>query len=315
MTTTDHTTGQAADTTGPPTGRAARQTAVPTSPRPARRGARWWARHRVHLWHLLLIPLCLLWVYPFIWVVSASFKSQREMLLGGLSLIPSKPTLENFARAWNVARFGEYTINTITFSVAVVILVLLVSSTAGYALGRGNVPGRKVIVGVLVATMFIPHGYTIIPVFDLINSLGLSKGLIGAVLAQAGPTHVIQILLFMGYFAGIPQELEDAARIDGAGFLRTFWWVMLPLSRPVLGSVTLFVFISAWNAFFVPLIFTLGDTRLRTLGVGMYSFYGQYTTDWTGLAAGAFISLIPIIIVFICLQKTFVEGLAGAVKS
>ncbi|WP_432969815.1 carbohydrate ABC transporter permease [Dactylosporangium sp. CA-233914] len=276
---------------------------------------RWWARHRINLWHLLLVPLCALWVYPFVWVVSASFKSQREMLLGGLSIIPDKPTLDNFVRAWNVARFGEYTINTVTFSVAVVILVLLVSATAGYALGRGNVPGRKVIVGVLVATMFIPHGYTIIPVFELITSLGLSKGLIGAVLAQAGPTHVIQILLFMGYFAGIPQELEDAAQIDGAGFWRTFWSVMLPLSRPVLGSVTLFVFISAWNAFFVPLVFTLGDTRLRTLGVGMYSFYGQYTTDWTGLAAGAFISLIPIIIVFVCLQKTFVEGLAGAVKS
>jgi ABC-type glycerol-3-phosphate transport system permease component len=285
-------------------------------PRPASRpAARWLARHRINLWHLLLVPLCLLWVYPFVWVVSASFKSEREMLLGGLSIIPDRPTLQNFVRAWSVARFGDYTVNTITFSVSVVVLVLLVSATAGYALGRGDVPGRKVIVGVLVGTMFIPHGYTIIPVFDLINSLGLSKGLLGAVLAQAGPTHVIQILLFMGYFSGIPQELEDAARIDGAGFWQTFWWVMLPLSRPVLGSVTLFVFISAWNAFFVPLIFTLGDTRLRTLGVGMYSFYGQYTTDWTGLAAAAFISLIPIIIVFLCLQKTFVEGLAGAVKS
>jgi ABC-type glycerol-3-phosphate transport system permease component len=172
-----------------------------------------------------------------------------------------------------------------------------------------------VIVGILVGTMFIPQGYTIIPLFDLINSLGLGKGLLGAVLAQAGPSHVIQILLFMGYFSGVPKELEEAARIDGAGYWRIFWTVMLPLAKPVLGTVTLFVFISSWNAFFVPLIFTLGNPDLRTLGVGMYSFYGEFTTDWTGLAAGAFISLVPIIIVFICLQKTFVEGLAGAVKA
>jgi ABC-type glycerol-3-phosphate transport system permease component len=300
------------------------QPAVRTPPRPAAdapppkqasRSARWLARHRTNLWHLLLIPLCVVWVYPFIWVVSASFKSQREVLLGGLSLFPHKPTLDNFSRAWNTAKFAQYTGNTVTFSVTVVALVLLTSATAGYALGRGDVPGRKVIVGILVGTMFIPQGYTIIPLFDLINSLGLGKGLLGAVLAQAGPSHVIQILLFMGYFSGVPKELEEAARIDGAGYWRIFWTVMLPLAKPVLGTVTLFVFISSWNAFFVPLIFTLGNPDLRTLGVGMYSFYGEFTTDWTGLAAGAFISLVPIIIVFICLQKTFVEGLAGAVKA
>lgn len=90
---------------------------------------------------------------------------------------------------------------------------------------------------------------------------------------------------------------------------------MLPLAKPIIGTVTLFTFISSWNAFFIPLVFTLGAPDLRTLGVGMYSFYGQYTTDWTGLAAGAFISLLPIIAVFLFLQRTFVEGLAGAVKS
>lgn len=273
------------------------------------------ATHRVKLWHLFLIPFVIVWIYPFVWMVSSALKSQREMLLGGLSIIPEEFTLDNFTRAWDVANFGAYTLNTVVFSAAVVAVVLLVSSTAGYALGRGKMPGKRFVVGALIATMFIPHGYTIIPVFKLVDTLGLNNGLIGAVLAAAGPAHVVQILLFMGYFAGMPQELEDAARMDGAGYIRIFARVMLPLAKPIMGTVSLFTFISAWNAFMVPLVFTLGRPDLRTLGVGMYSFFGQYTADWTGLAAGACISLLPIIIVFLFLQRTFVEGMAGAVKS
>ncbi|WP_237742715.1 carbohydrate ABC transporter permease [Actinopolymorpha alba] len=272
-------------------------------------------RYRLQLWHAFLVPFALMWIYPFVWVVSSAFKSQREMLLGGLSVWPAEPTFDNFVRAWQVANFGEYTLNTVVFSAAVVTVVVFVSATAGYALGRGQMPGKKIVVGVLIATMFIPHGYTIIPVFKLVDELGLNNGLIGAVLAAAGPAHVVQILLFMGYFSSLPQELEDAARIDGAGYVRIFWQVMLPLAKPIIGTVTLFTFISAWNAFMVPLVFTLGRPDLRTLGVGMYSFFGQYTADWTGLAAAACISLLPIVTVFLCLQRTFVEGIAGAVKS
>ncbi len=291
-----------------------RETPAPPAPAGPDRRNRWY-RHRRKLWHLFLIPFCLLWVYPFIWMISAAFKSPREMLLGGLSLIPDEWTFDNFDRAWTTAKFGDYTINTITFSVTVVLLVLVASSTMGYALSKPGLPGKKVIIGVLVVTMFIPHSYTIIPVFLLINDLGLNNGLLGAALAQAGPGLVVPILLFMGFFAGIPRDLEDAARVDGAGYVRTFARVLLPLARPVIGTVALMNFVFAWNAFFVPLVFTLGAPELRTLGVGMFSFFGQEGTDWTGLAAGACISTVPIVIVFLFLQRTFVEGIAGAVKS
>ncbi|RIQ32526.1 carbohydrate ABC transporter permease [Jiangella rhizosphaerae] len=291
-----------------------RETPAPVAPAGPDRRNRWY-KLRPKLWHLFLIPFCLLWVYPFIWMVSAAFKSQSEMLLGGLSLIPDEWTFENFERAWTTARFGDYTINTVTFSITVVLIVLLASAAAGYALSRPDLPGRKVIVGILIATMFIPHGYTIIPVFLLVSDLGLNNGLLGAALAQAGPALVVPILLFMGFFAGIPRDLEDAARVDGAGYLRTFFRVMLPLSKPVIGTVTLLNFITAWNSFFVPLVFTLGNPDLRTLGVGMYNFFGQEGTDWTGMAAAACISTIPIVVVFLFLQRTFVEGIAGAVKN
>jgi ABC-type glycerol-3-phosphate transport system permease component len=283
------------------------------APRPRRRRAAG-ERRRVMLWHILLAPIAFIWVYPFLWMVSAAFKSPREMLLGGIGLWPSEFTLDNFVRAWTVGRFGEYTINTFVFSAAAVTIVVLVSSLAGFALSDSGLPGRKVILAVLVGAMFIPHGYTIIPVFQLVNALGLQNGLLGAALAQASGVAV-PVLLYIGFFSGIPKELHEAARLDGAGYLRRFWAVALPLAKPVTGTVILTNFIGAWNSFFIPLVFTLGRPDLRTLGVGMYNFFGTDSTDWTGLAAGASIAVIPIIIVFLFLQRSFVEGIAGAVKS
>lgn len=272
-------------------------------------------RWRFHLWHLLLIPLAFAWVYPFLWMVSTGFKTQNDMYRNGASLIPEEFTLDNFVRAWTVGRFGEYTLNTVIFSVTVVVLVVLVAAPAGWALSRPDLRGRKVLLGLLVVTMFIPSGYTIIPTFVLVNWLGLGNGLLGAALAQAGPSIVVPVLLYVGFFSQVPKELTEAAQVDGAGYFRTFFSVVLPLAKPVTGTVVLMNFVFAWNAFFVPLIFTLGNPALRTLGVGMYGFFGTNTSDWTGLAAAATISVLPVVVVFLFLQRYFVEGIAGAIKS
>ncbi|QOR71548.1 carbohydrate ABC transporter permease [Ruania alkalisoli] len=288
----------------------------PTAPPPRpNRGRASGDRRRIRWWHLFLLPFCFLWVYPFLWMISASFKSRQEMLLGGLHLWPQDWTFDNFQRAWTIGRFGEYTGNTFTFAITALVITVVTASLAGYALSAKDLPGRKIVMGVLVAAMFIPHGYTIIPVFELVNALGLQNGLLGAALAQAAPGLVVPVLLYVGFFGGVPKELGEAARVDGAGYLRTFVSVMAPLAKPVTGTVVLMSFIGSWNAFFVPLVFTLGRPDLRTLGVGMYNFFGTDTTDWTGLAAGASISVIPIVILFLFLQRTFVEGIAGAVKS
>lgn len=264
--------------------------------------------------HLILIVVCLAWIYPFIWMVSTAFKGTGEVFTNGLGLLPNEPTFDNFARAWNSASFGRYTVNSVLVSVAVALLIVVVSSLAGYALGRGNMPGKRLVVGILVVTMFLPKGYTILPVFVLINAVGLNNTLFGVILAEAGPAHVVGILLYMGYFAKIPNELEEAALVDGAGFWRVYLRIMLPMAKPVSATVFVFNFIHAWQAFLIPLVFTLGAPNLRTTGVGMYSFFGQYGIDWTGLAAGAVISVLPIIVVFLFLQRYFIEGIAGAVK-
>jgi len=264
--------------------------------------------------HVFLIALGIVWMYPFLWMISAAFKTTSEMFSGGLNLIPKEPILDNFIRAWEVANFRTYFFNTITVTVSVVALVLVWSSMTGYAFGRYDFPGKKIFMGAIVATLFLPTGYTIIPTFELVKALGLLNTLWAVIVAMAGGAHVLFILLFTGFFQSLPNDLEDAARIDGCGFVRTFWSVMLPLAKPVIATATIMRFMWAWNAFFLPLVFTLGKPELRTLGVGMFAFVAEFATDWTGMAAGATISLIPIIIVFLLLQRYFVEGVAGAIK-
>jgi raffinose/stachyose/melibiose transport system permease protein len=271
-------------------------------------------RIQMPITHLILIGLGILWMYPFLWVVSAAFKTTPEMFSGGLNLIPKEPVLENFVRAWKVANFRIYFLNTVIVTVAVVLITVVRTSMTGYALGRYDFPGKKILIGALVVTTFLPTGYTIIPVFDLMKALGLLNTLWAVILGESGGPHVLFIMLFAGFFSSLPRDLEDAAKMDGAGFVRIFWEIMLPLARPVMATTIIMRFMWSWNAFFLPLVFTLSKPELRTLGVGMYAFTTEYTTDWTGMAAAATISLIPIIAVFLLLQRYFVEGVAGAIK-
>jgi raffinose/stachyose/melibiose transport system permease protein len=264
---------------------------------------------------LLLAVLAVIWIYPFVWMVSASLKSSLEVFTAGLKLIPQDFAWENYSRAWNDAHFGRYMINTVILTVSTVVIVVVRCALAGYVLGRYRFKGQKVIIGILVATLFVPTGYTIIPIVKLSMELGLLNSLTGMVLALSGAANVSAILIYAGYFRQLPKELEEAATVDGAGFLRTFFQVMLPLSMPVTATVALLTFLATWNAFFLPLVFSFSDPDLRTLSVGMQAFVGENATDWSGMAAAGVISIVPIVALFLFLQRYFVEGIAGAVKS
>ncbi len=261
----------------------------------------------------ILLPICFVWIYPFLWMVAAGFKTNAE-IFSGLGLIPADPQPQNFNRAWTEARIGQYFLNTVIITVGSIIIVLVTVAMIGYALGRYQFPGKKPIIAAFAVTVFLPEGYTIIPVFELVNRLGLANSLAGVTLAQAGGIHVVLVLLFAGYFNQLPKELEEAAIVDGAGFVRVFWEIMLPLAKPVIATTIILQFMQSWNAFLQPLVLTLSRPDLRTLAVGIYAFQGEYFTDWSGMAAAATISLAPIIIVFLFLQRYFVQGLAGAVK-
>ncbi|MFI6320292.1 carbohydrate ABC transporter permease [Nonomuraea sp. NPDC050556] len=265
--------------------------------------------------HVMLLGFGFAYVYPFLWAVGSSLKTPMDFLDTGLGLTPPTVRWENYADAWEKASFGTYFLNTVIIAGCTVLFTLLFTAMAGYALARQTFPGRKTLMAVIAVTFLLPHGYTIIPVFDLVKALGLLNTLWSVVLVQVGGGLVFGTFMFMAYFAAMPRELEEAARVDGAGYNVVFFRVMLPLAKPMAATLGLFTFISSWNNFFLPLVFTLGKPELRTLGVGLYAFTSETSTKWTLLCAGAIISLAPIVIIFVVAQRYIVDAIAGAVKA
>lgn len=283
---------------------------------PRRRRGRGLSRRTLRwLQTIVLLVVALAWVYPLLWIFSASVKDALGIFSSGLSLWPESWHWENYARAWDEAGFSQYMLNSIVVTVATVVIVVVRCATAGYVIARYRFVGRRVLVGVLAATMFVPTGLFVVPVVELSDMLGLLNTHLGLILALSGGGHVAAVLLYAGFYSKVPKELEEAATVDGAGFLRTFFAIMLPLSGPITATVVVLTFLATWNNFFLPLVFTFSVPQNRTLAVGMLAFEGTNTTDWSGLAAAASLSLLPILLLFLVLQRYFVEGIAGAVKS
>ncbi|WP_163580899.1 carbohydrate ABC transporter permease [Gracilibacillus saliphilus] len=265
--------------------------------------------------HVFLILFGIVWIYPFVWMVFSSLKTNKEFLTSGTKLIPEDFQWQNYSEAWITANFSGYFWNTVIFTVSTVIIVIVLSSLTGYALGRIDFPGKKTIMICVVAIMFIPKGYTIIPLFKLVNAMGLDNSILGIIVAESSGAHVLFILMFASFFANLPKSIEEAAEIDGAGVLTIFTKVMLPLSMPIVATTAIMQFIWTWSSFLVPLVLTISKPELRTLAVGMENFVQTYAVDFSGMAAGATISLLPVMIIFIIMQRYFIEGVAGAVKS
>lgn len=255
-----------------------------------------------------------LWVYPFLWLVSASLKSSPEIFGSGLGLLPKEPVWENYTRAWTEVGFGSYFLNTLLITAGTVLLVVVRSALAGYVLGRYDFIGKKFLIGLFLVTFFLPEGYTIIPITQLTDQLRLLNTHAGVILGLGAGGQIASTLLYAGYFRRLPKELEETARLDGAGPITVFFRVMLPLAWPITATVVILTYLFAWNVYLLPLVFTLSEPDLRTLAVGMTVFMGERSTDWAGMAAAAVISLIPVIAVFVALQRKFVDSIVGAVK-
>ena len=193
--------------------------------------------------------------------------------------------------------------------------MLIMTMMAGYAMGRYKFLGRNLCMAVFLASIAIPLVSTIIPTYEVVKGMNLVGTKLGLILSQAGGAHVIFLLLFTSFFQSVPNELEEASKIDGCNYFQTFFYIMMKLCKPVATTVVIMETIWAWNAFMLPLVLTLNNPSSRTLAVGLYAFKGENTVDWTGIAAGGSIAVIPVIILFVLMQKHFVEGIAGAVKS
>lgn len=259
-----------------------------------------------------LILVLLVWMYPFIWLIFASFKLPLDLFKSGAALLPKVWTLENFARAWVQAKFSIYFVNSTVYSVSATGLSVFIAGMCGYVLARYRFPGSKLLYGLILSMLFLPAASSVVPIFQLMRVLKLLNTPYAIILVMAGGS-AFTTLLFVGYFKNIPQDLFDAAIVDGANFVQQFWLV-LPLAKPIIATSVIFTFMSSWSEFFMPLIFTLSTPRLRTLAVGLRAFQGQYSFDWSGFTAATVISILPIIVVFVMFQNYFVNGLSGAVK-
>jgi raffinose/stachyose/melibiose transport system permease protein len=268
------------------------------------------------LLHTFLLIVGFVYIFPFIWMVGTSLKTPSEFFNLGIQVFPAGEwQWDNFRVAWEEANFSQYFLNTVFLAVTNTTTVLFLTSMAAFALSRLNIPGKKYILGAITVTFFLPQGYTILPVFQIVKGLGMLNTLWAVVLVMTAGSQIFNTFLFYGYMRTIPHEIEEAAIIDGASVLQRYFYVVLPMVRPMMATVGLFVFMNSWNAFFTPLVFTIARPELRTLSVGMYAFIGQMSRDWTMLCAGATISILPIIVVYVFLQRHFEEAFAGAVKN
>jgi raffinose/stachyose/melibiose transport system permease protein len=285
-----------------------RRTDPPKQRRRRRRG-----RIRIVVVSTVLLAVCGVWIYPLIWMVAVSLRDNAHVFTG-VGLGTDVVHLDNYQRAWSDAHMGEYFLNTLLVTAGSIVITVFAVAMMGYVLGRYSFPGKRVVIALFAIVVFLPEGYTIIPVVDLLGRLHLDSSLWGLTLAESGGAHVVAVLLFAGYFSRLPKQLEEAAMLDGAGFVRTFFSVYLPLAKPVVAVTVILQFLHSWNDFLLPLVLTLTRPTLRTLSVGMYAFQGEEFTDWSGMMAAATIGLVPLIVLFLFLQRYFVEGVAGAVK-
>ncbi|MBD2003326.1 MULTISPECIES: ABC transporter permease subunit [Cyanophyceae] len=258
----------------------------------------------------ILGAIALIMLFPLIWLISTSLKSPSENIFQfPPQLVPSQPTFQNFVQVWQTNPFGQYLFNSTLIAVLTVGLNLLFCSLAAYPLARLNFRGRDMIFAGVVSTIMIPFQIVMIPLYILTVQLGLRNTYLGVILPSVA--SAFGIFLLRQAFQGVPKELEEAARMDGCSELGLWWHVMLPAIRPALVCLALFVFIGSWSDFLWPLI-VLDRPEYYTLPLGVANLAGTFSLDWRLIAAGSVISIAPVLLVFLFLQRYIVATDTGS---
>jgi multiple sugar transport system permease protein len=254
----------------------------------------------------LLAVGALITAFPFFWMLSASVKPQRESTDFPPSVLPQEPTLEYYRMLFTELDFGRYLVNTLAV-VAIGMVGLVLMAMAGYAFAKFEFRGKRWMFFLVLATMMVPIQVTMIPTYLILNQMKLTNTLIGIAL----PTLVggFSIFLFRQFMSTIPTEMLEAARLDGAGEWRTFWQIVLPMSKPILAVQIVLTFIAGWNSFLWPLIIA-SDQKLYTLSVGLSLLNQQLAVNPSLQMAAASVMVIPILIVFVAFQRFVIQGFA-----
>jgi putative chitobiose transport system permease protein len=256
----------------------------------------------------ILAAIAFIMLFPLLWLISTALKSPTENIWQSPpQLLPSQPTLENFSKVWQ--SFGVYLYNSVIVSALTVGLNLLFCSLAAYPLARLSFVGRNAIFIAIVATIMIPFQIVMIPLYILTVQLGLRNSYLGVILPSLA--SAFGIFLLRQALLSVPKEIEEAARLDGSSELGLWWHIMLPAIRPALITLAIFVFIGAWSDFLWPLI-VIQDESLYTLPLGVAKLAGTFSLDWRLVAAGSVISITPVLLLFLFLQKYIVPTDTGS---
>lgn len=261
--------------------------------------------------YLVLFLITALMILPFLWMLSASIKADREVFqVNPFQWIPDNPRWSNYAEIWTKMPFIQYIKNTVFLTVIVTLLQLLTSSFAAYAFAKLEFRNKRVLFLAYIATIAVPWQVYMVPQFIMMtNVFHLGDKLLAMICLQA--FSAFGVFMMRQFYMGIPDDLCEAARIDGMNEYKIYAKIMLPLSKPALSTLTIFTFVATWNDYLGPLIYLTTDTK-KTIQLGIRAhFIGQYSSEYGLLMAASVVSLIPVLIVFLILQKYFVEGVAN----
>lgn len=275
--------------------------AAPVAPRGAEKGSPWW------LYALLAVGLIVM-AMPFVWMAISSFKPNAEVQRVPPTWLPEAATIGNYQELFDRLRFPTYFFNSTLVAVVVTLGNLLFCSMLGYALAKLDFRGKRVVFALVLGTLMVPAMVTFVPLFVLVSNLGLANTFPGLFLPYL--VQPLGVFLMRQYFQGLPDELIHAARVDGAGELRIFWNVMLPLAGPALATLAILTFLGSWNNFLWPLVVAqTEDYYTLPVALALYSI-GQNATQYGLLLAGAVVVVLPVIVIFLVLQRYFVQGIA-----
>jgi multiple sugar transport system permease protein len=257
---------------------------------------------------LIAFAVVLIWIFPLLWAISSSFKTPNELIMNEFRLIPKKFTFDNYLAIFNSRHdpILRWFLNSIVVALSNVVLYLLIASLAAYSFARLKFKGRQTIFWICLSSMMIPGIVNFVPNFVIVDKLGWLNTLYPMIFP--GLSGVFGVFLLRQFMLSIPKDLDEAAYMDGASRFYVYYKVIVPLCKPAMATLAIFSFQGSWNDFMWPLIVT-DLTEWRTLTAGLSIFLGNHNTDYGVLMAGAIISAIPVLIVFILLQKYFVEGI------
>lgn len=270
--------------------------------------------YRNSILYLIAIIGAVAMIFPFLWMISNSLQAHIFVIEYPPKLIPDHPTLDNFIRAWTSNNFGLYFLNSSITTITATIGAVICSAMAAYAFARFEFKGKELLFTVFLLVLMVPDIVTIMPKFLLAKTLGLRNSLWGLILFYIGMNISLNTFLLRGFFESQPKELEEAMVLDGANPFNVFFGLAIPLAAPALATVTIFTFLANWDEFIWALTI-IDDQAKRTLPIAIYSFQGQHGTEWGLTFAAMIIALIPVVLIFISLQRYFTGGLTtGAFK-